>query len=187
MKRKTIILIPTEDEAVKVRRLMPDAPVRICGVGMVATAMSTVLAAVSKPDMMILAGISGSYGSYKPGESVLVGNESVADLGAFRGDIFKRIFRESYDCPYTERANSFPVATSNSVNAAGAPYVDRSRDIENMEGAAFFAACRSLKIPFLELRCVSNMVGDDRADWKIDLALDNLARDLKILTDEIDA
>ncbi len=47
--------------------------------------------------------------------------------------------------------------------------------IESMEGAAFFYVCTLEKIPFIELRSVSNVVGErDRAKWNIPLALESL-------------
>lgn len=47
--------------------------------------------------------------------------------------------------------------------------------IESMEGAAFFYVCIQEKIPFIELRSVSNEVGErDRKKWNIPLALESL-------------
>jgi len=47
--------------------------------------------------------------------------------------------------------------------------------IESMEGAAFFYVCILEKIPFIEIRSVSNEVGErDRSKWNIPLALDSL-------------
>ncbi|MEN6619024.1 MAG: futalosine hydrolase [Rikenellaceae bacterium] len=47
--------------------------------------------------------------------------------------------------------------------------------IESMEGAAFFYVCIMEKIPFIELRSVSNEVGEkNRKNWNIPLALDSL-------------
>ncbi len=42
---------------------------------------------------------------------------------------------------------------------------------ENMEGAAIAQICTIYEIPFLELRCISNIVGGyDKENWEIDLA-----------------
>lgn len=47
--------------------------------------------------------------------------------------------------------------------------------IESMEGAAFFYVCILEEIPFIELRSVSNEVGErDRTKWDIPLALSSL-------------
>ncbi|MDD2492134.1 MAG: hypothetical protein PHV12_08105, partial [Bacteroidales bacterium] len=54
--------------------------------------------------------------------------------------------------------------------------------IESMEGAAFFYVCLLEKIPFVELRSVSNEVGErDRSKWNIPLALSQLRESVKEL------
>lgn len=76
----------------------------------------------------------------------------------------------------------YPKATAVTVQTvSGLPEKTRQlkRDflpqIESMEGAAFFYVCLLEKIPFLELRAVSNEVGErDRKNWKIPSALEAL-------------
>lgn len=52
-----------------------------------------------------------------------------------------------------------------------------SPDIESMEGAAFYYVCIWEHIPALELRSISNEVGErDRSKWNIDAALGALER-----------
>lgn len=49
--------------------------------------------------------------------------------------------------------------------------------IESMEGAAFFYVCILEEVPFIELRSVSNEVGErDRTKWDIPLALSSLKK-----------
>jgi futalosine hydrolase len=49
--------------------------------------------------------------------------------------------------------------------------------IESMEGAAFFYVCILEKVPFIELRSISNVVGErDRRKWDIPLALESLRK-----------
>ena len=44
-----------------------------------------------------------------------------------------------------------------------------------MEGAAFFYACLLAKIPFLEIRSISNYVeARNRETWNLPLAINNL-------------
>ena len=51
--------------------------------------------------------------------------------------------------------------------------------VESMEGAAFHFVCLQENIPFLQLRAVSNYVGErDKSKWKIDLAIKNLNLEL---------
>jgi futalosine hydrolase len=48
-------------------------------------------------------------------------------------------------------------------------------DIESMEGAAFHFVCIENNVPFIQLRAVSNYVGErDKANWKIKEAVINL-------------
>ncbi len=47
--------------------------------------------------------------------------------------------------------------------------------LESMEGAAFFYACRELKVPCIQIRAVSNYVEKrNRDNWQIGLAVKNL-------------
>ena len=50
-----------------------------------------------------------------------------------------------------------------------------SPDIESMEGAAFHYVCLQEKVPFLQLRSISNYVGErDKLKWKMKDAIGNL-------------
>ena len=81
-KMRTLILIPTETEAAPLRAACPDAPVRIAGVGMAATAAATArIIAEEHPDRLILAGIAGaSDRSVAVCEVVAVAGERIAEL-----------------------------------------------------------------------------------------------------------
>jgi futalosine hydrolase len=47
--------------------------------------------------------------------------------------------------------------------------------LESMEGAAFFYACRQADVPCLQIRAVSNYVEKRNRDaWRIELAIKNL-------------
>lgn len=59
---------------------------------------------------------------------------------------------------------------------------DFKPQVESMEGAAFFYVCLLEKIPFVELRSVSNEVGErDRSKWDIPLALSSLRDSVRTL------
>ena len=66
------------------------------------------------------------------------------------------------------------VATVTSRADTAAEYRRRYNVImENMEGFAATALCKQYDIPMMELRAVSNMVGQtDRSTWKLDLAFE---------------
>ncbi len=59
-------------------------------------------------------------------------------------------------------------------------------DVESMEGAAFFYACRQQKIPFYEIRSVSNYVEvRNKLNWNLPLAIENLNSFLIPLIDDL--
>ena len=58
-------------------------------------------------------------------------------------------------------------------------------DIESMEGAALHYVCLLQKIPFLQIRAISNKVGvRDKTKWKIKTAIENLAMELHALLND---
>jgi futalosine hydrolase len=59
-------------------------------------------------------------------------------------------------------------------------------EIETMDGAAFFYVCLSEKIPFLQVRAISNFVEIRRIEnWNIPLAIDNLTDTVIAIFDEL--
>ncbi|MFZ1371603.1 MAG: futalosine hydrolase, partial [Ferruginibacter sp.] len=51
--------------------------------------------------------------------------------------------------------------------------------IETMEGAALHYVCLQENIPFLQIRSISNYVGErDKIKWKLKEAIENLNTDL---------
>ena len=53
--------------------------------------------------------------------------------------------------------------------------------LENMEGAALFAACAALGVRCCEIRAVANYVGDPFEQWDIPCAVTNLTETLRDL------
>jgi len=54
-----------------------------------------------------------------------------------------------------------------------------SPDVESMEGAAFHYVCLLEKINFLQLRAISNRVGErDKSKWKLKESIENLNKEL---------
>jgi futalosine hydrolase len=66
------------------------------------------------------------------------------------------------------------VATVTSRNETASLYRNRYRPIvENMEGFAAASLCRQHAVPMMELRAISNRVGQrDRNTWRLDLAFE---------------
>lgn len=171
---KTVLLVPTEGEAVPLRAARPFADVRICGVGMAAAAAYTAaLLLRERPDRILLCGIAGAYDHALPhGTVVAVCTEQVAGLPG----------------KYTDRYAAaplpdwLPTVVSNTVSRP-CEHPDGAR-IENMEGAAVLAVCRAVGVPCSEIRAVSNYVGDPFGQWHIPQALENLAAAVGRLLDK---
>ena len=175
------------------------------GVGMVATSyhLGRVLA-LNTYDRIINAGIAGSFDrSLSLGAVVEIVEDQFPELGADDGNHFLSIVDleliEADEFPYKSGVLSneqdvwglsFPKVKSITVNTAHgceesiAKTKKRfSPQVESMEGAAFFYACKIAKIPCLQLRSISNYVERrNRDSWNIPLALHNLNTEiLKLL------
>ncbi|SMC28040.1 adenosylhomocysteine nucleosidase [Andreprevotia lacus DSM 23236] len=196
---KIIVVFPTRTEA---RYFSHDAvETAICGVGLTAAAYTTgKLIHERRPDVLILAGIAGVYAgsSLKIGDTVLVASEREADLGFFTAGGFRHLSKLDLDmdfdvntvlhCPHLPAQPPLPLAHSNSMNAALAPFIDTDGiDIENMEGAAFFHACLQAGQRFYELRSVSNRVTLEDEAWDFDASIRNLTDGLHVLINWLQA
>jgi len=170
---KVVYLFPTIDEARRFILGEPKAPVFVTGVGMAAVAATTVRAVKSRrPDLVILAGAAGAYNAgLNPGEVVEVTREAVAGL--------PERYSESYAVePLTELRSVSSLTVDRS--GGGTEFAEAfGAQVENMEGAAFFAVCDALGVECAELRAVSNRVGEPFEQWRLDEALENLTEILQ--------
>ncbi|MCB0611831.1 MAG: futalosine hydrolase [Lewinellaceae bacterium] len=167
------------------------------GLPMMAYSMGKILAG-KEVHLAINAGIGGAFTrKFNIGDVVQVVSERFGDLGVQEADgrftdVCELGLIEADEPPFrngqlvNEAAGQFsflPAAHGLSVNkvhghppdieAIRAKYPDA--EIESMEGAAFFYACRSEGIPFLEIRSVSNYVeARNRENWDIPLAIEKL-------------
>ena len=169
-------LFPTEMEAEPFMELCPDADVVISGVGMAATsaAIASLYAADSAlcDARILLAGLAGSYGDCcAKGEVVEVRSEICSELP-------ERFRREYHNACCT----SLRRVRSNTVHRGSESL---GSDIENMEGAALFAAAESLGLRVAEIRAISNRVGEPFAEWRVEEALEALAEVLSNIEKEL--
>lgn len=200
-----VILIPTREEAAGFAGMFDHtftdagkwhrvrggaAPVVVCGVGMAEVAAT--VAGMTRvphsrlPDMVILAGIAGAYpgSGLAPGDCVLVASERVIDLGAVRDGGFTPLYQKEYTCAVASK--TMTAVAGNTVNCGGREEESAGNaQVESMEGAAFFAVCSALGIPFAEVRAVSNMTTDSRAEWQMDKAVASLAAGVEKLMNEV--
>lgn len=164
----------------------------ITGVGMVATAFALGKhLAAHQYDLAINLGIAGSFDrNIALGEVVEVVEDSLSELGAEDGDAFLTIesmgFGESVFKPSAGLSDfgkfnlkQVKAVTVNTVHGH-LPSIQKLADrlqpqLESMEGAAFFYACKQAGVPCLQIRAVSNYVEKRNRDaWQIGLAIKNL-------------
>ena len=164
----------------------------ITGVGMVATAFALGKhLANHQYDLVINLGIAGSFDrNIDVGEVVEVIEDRFSELGAEDDEAFLPIeslgFGESTfktDTRISSYANidakQVSAITVNTVHGHE-PSIQKLTDrihpqLESMEGAAFFYACKQAGVPSLQIRAVSNYVEKRNRDaWQIGLAIKNL-------------
>ena len=162
----------------------------ITGAGMVATAFAMGKhLAVNQYDLAINLGIAGSFSKdIALGDVVEIVEDTFAELGAEDDEDFITIdklgfgessFRSTYPVPehfHIKKANAITVNTAHGNEASIRKISSRiNAEIESMEGAAFFYACREAGIPCMQIRAVSNYVEKRNRDaWQIGLAIKNL-------------
>ncbi|WP_348715568.1 hypothetical protein [uncultured Alistipes sp.] len=173
---KIVYLFPTVEEAKGFLLTEPKYPVFVTGVGQAAVAAGVIRAVKSKkPDLVILAGLAGSYDSELAyGEVVEVVREQVAGI--------PDRYAESYAVePLTELRTVRSLTVDRS--GGGTEFAAKaSAQVENMEGAALFAVCDALGVECAELRAISNRVGEPFKTWHTEEALANLT---EILTQTV--
>jgi futalosine hydrolase len=151
------------------------------------------------PRALILSGCGGGYegSGVSPGDLVLATEEIHGQLGVEdcikpgvvhplsflknRIELDQALVQEVYDTLLrNSHGNSFAlfkgrfitVSTVTSLGETASRYWNRyGALVENMEGFAGAMLCAHYHLPLLELRAISNMVGDtDRSTWQLDLA-----------------
>lgn len=160
-------LFPTVDEAKGFLIENPKALVFVTGVGAAAVAATTIKAAKAKrPHLMILAGIAGAY------DHELHKGEVVEVVSDRMGELPSKYIEEYQLEPLTELRR----VKSNTVSRCGGEA--NGAQIEQMEGAAFFAVCEALDIEAAQIRAISNYVGEPKEEWCIEEALKSLTTTL---------
>jgi len=170
----------------------------VTGVGMTATAfhVGTTLQR-AKFDIAINAGIAGALNlDLKIGDVVNVISEQFGDLGVEENDgsftdVHEMGLIERVDFPFekgkiiNDMAGTFGFLkkakglTINKVHGtAKSIALIKSKydcDVESMEGAGFFYACKMSKTEFLEIRAISNFVEPrNRNNWDLPTSINNL-------------
>jgi futalosine hydrolase len=154
------------------------------------------------PDYLIQAGLAGSFtDKFQRGDVVGIKEEILGDLGVHEEETFKDVF----DLGLMEAsANGFKnkqlvnphlmewhqynlrAARGLTVNQISTDpklierlLVKYGCEVESMEGGAFHYLCLQEQIPFLQIRAISNKVGErNKMNWKLKEAIYNLNEQL---------
>ncbi|MGH2565686.1 MAG: futalosine hydrolase, partial [Ginsengibacter sp.] len=178
------------------------------GVGIPATIFHlTKKLSKKKYDLVIQAGIAGSFTDIlKKGSVVFIERDSFGDIGISENGNFKTLFETGFvnetDFPFTngwlvnpnkhDKYSHLSTAIGVTVNKITddkeqiKKLVEKfNPGIESMEGAALHYVCLQQKVNFLQLRCISNIVGErDKVKWHLKEAIGNLNIELKKLIQE---
>ena len=159
-------------------------------------------------DFIIQAGIAGSFNTnIKLAQTVIVRQDCFADLGIEEKEnytpVFKTEFADKDGFPFENgwliNLNDYLLTTNlQTVKAITVNKVSDSElqkqqfvkafnaDIETMEGAALHYVCLQENIPFLQIRSVSNYIGErDKNKWKLKEAIENLNTALSKLINQL--
>jgi futalosine hydrolase len=159
-------------------------------------------------DLIIQAGIAGTFDhNIQLGKTVIVKQDCFADLGIEEKKnytpVFKTEFADKDEFPFENgwlinpdknliRSN-LPLVKAITVNKVSDSDLQNQQfikefnaDIETMEGAALHYVCLQENIAFLQMRSISNHVGErDKTKWKLKEAVENLNTELAALINKL--
>ncbi|MBP6431063.1 MAG: futalosine hydrolase [Ferruginibacter sp.] len=187
----------------------PKASVLITGIGMPASLyqiQKTI--GINNYDIIIQAGIAGAFtNEFELGETVLVKQDTFGDIGIEEKQQFTPIFETDLlnknEFPFKNGwlFNDNKILQQSNLELVKAITVNKVNDnlllkeqlmelfnpeIETMEGAALHYVCLQEKTPFVQIRSISNYVGErDKTKWKMELAIKNLNTELEKLISEL--
>lgn len=169
------------------------------GIGMLASSISLMkMFTQETPTLIIQVGIAGCFDKKIPlGKVYAVKDDFAGDIGVMENKIWKDLFDMKFDKPndppYEKKSlpnpwlNQFNLLKLPTKKAVTVNTISTDKNqiellsgrykavLESMEGASLHYMGRDLTIPFIQLRAVSNYVGErDKSKWKIKEAIYNL-------------
>lgn len=202
---KLLVVAATEFEIAPFLKENNNTEILITGVGIPSTLFNLSKKEIAgKYDLIIQAGIAGVFNHhFQISTVVLVSQDTFGDIGIEENKKFATLFENGFananGFPYNNGwlLNTNPFLSSPGVPVAKAITVNmvtdnRERrdmmeekfnpDVESMEGAAFHYVCLQERVNFLQLRSISNHVGErDKTKWEMKKAITNLNIELKKL------
>lgn len=183
----------------------------VTGVGLMATTYAlTKSVTMRRPEIIIQAGVAGCLdASLSLATVVAVKSEAVGDSGVMEGGSFRTPFdlklvgSDRHPWSGAKLLNSAPfLQTINlpQVDAVTVNEISTAEDrinyyrnrlgaqVESMEGAALHYVGLQEEISFLQIRSLSNFIGErDKTKWQMKMAVENLNRELQHILQTITA
>jgi futalosine hydrolase len=174
----------------------------ITGVGLLsATYQITKAVSRKRPQLILQAGIAGTFDSnLQLGSVVLVESETIGDLGVMEQGMFRSVFDmklvQENDTPWSHGSllNASEILNQSKLQKVRSVSINEittlpsriehyksslGATVESMEGAALHYVGLMENIPFLQVRSLSNFVGErDKSKWHIKEAIENLNKEL---------
>lgn len=169
------------------------------GIGLLASSVSLMKMFVQEtPSLIIQVGIAGCFDKkITLGKVFAVKDDFAGDIGVMENKVWKDLFDMKFDkpndAPYEKKSLpnpwlsqynllKLPIKKGVTVNTITTDknkidlYSGRYKaTLESMEGAALHYMGRDLNIPFIQIRAVSNYVGErNKAKWNMQEAIYNL-------------
>lgn len=182
----------------------------LSGVGMLSSTYTlTKIALKEAPNLIIQMGIAGSFDKNLPlGKVVMVNEEALGDLGVEEHEIWNDSFDLKLSDPNERpfKNSMLPNPWLNDYNLLHLPEVraitvnqistNEKRiatlsakyraSVESMEGAALHYVSLNENIPFVQIRSISNYVGErDKSKWQMKEAISNLNKTVIHLIDQL--
>ncbi len=169
------------------------------GIGLLASSVSLMKMFVQEtPSLIIQVGIAGCFDKKVPlGKVFAVKDDFAGDIGVMENKVWKDLYDlkldKPNDAPYEKKSLpnpwlsqynllKLPTKKGVTVNTISTDknkidlYSGRYKaTLESMEGAALHYMGRDLNIPFIQIRAISNYVGErNKAKWNMQEAIYNL-------------
>jgi futalosine hydrolase len=159
-------------------------------------------------DLVIQAGIAGTFnGAFNLGQTVLVKYDTFADIGFEENEQFTSLFDSGFakknDFPFTGGwlKNDHPYLIESNLAVATAITINKISDnklqtlqmsntyqaeLESMEGAALHYVCLQNSVDFLQVRSISNQVGErNKLNWKMMEAIADLNKNMELILNDL--
>lgn len=176
--------------------------VLITGIGLTATTYSLMRQLrLKKPDLVIQAGVGGCFDTSIPlGQVVVIKQEAIADQSVIELNHLKTLFdlklvpQDQYPFKKGWLINNNEVLKKTSlrkVKGISVNEITTSKQkvkfynetfnpvVESMEGAALHYVCLMEKIPFIQLRAISNYITErNKKKWNMKESITNLNKEI---------